>query len=156
MSLLKLLSDDVRLLLEEFVLSMELWNLLSSNHYSICAYNDTLNWDISGEGEPDNELGNSIGLTLEYLHPPSQEQQAKLTNSQVVNERVVSVCFVAFLELHRPEIENHAFGGAAGAVPLLEWRNDGEEWDTNVLWQLDDIVGWKRLIIEDAFETAEL
>jgi hypothetical protein len=151
---------------------MELWNLLSSNHYSICAYNDTLNWDISGEGEPDNELwkrnsyhaytcglitmGNSIGLTLEYLHPPSQEQQAKLTNSQVVNERVVSVCFVAFLELHRPEIENHAFGGAAGAVPLLEWRNDGEEWDTNVLWQLDDIVGWKRLIIEDAFETAEL
>jgi len=147
---------------------MELWDLLSSNHYSICDYEDS-NWDICGENEPDSELwkrnsynaytcsvitmGNSLGLCLEY-HPTPQ-QQARLTPSEAVNSRVVTQCFVAFLELHRPEIQNHEYGEPA--IPLLEWRNDEEEWENNdVLWALEKEVGWKRLAIENVIETVEL
>ena len=171
MSLLNLLCPDTRLVLDEFVLSMELWDILSSEHYSICDYDDETNWDICGEGEPDNVLwkrnsyhaytcavitmGNCLGLTLEYSHPPTPQQQAKLTSYEVVNTRVVTQCFVAFLYLHGPDIEAHGYGDPA--LDLSEWRHDDEEWEYNdVLWALDDIVGWKRLAIENALETVEL
>ena len=173
MSLLKLLSADTRRILDEFLLSMELWDLLEARHYSICDYDDKMNWDISGEGEPDNELwkrnsyhaytcavitmGNALGIYLEYgwVDTPSPEEHCwHLTRCEAVNSRVVTQCFVAFLELHRPEIENHGYAGEA--ISLLEWRkNEGDE-PNDVLWALDDVVGWKRLAIENALETAEL
>ena len=167
MALLKLLSDNTRQVLDEFVLSMELWDLLEKEHYPITPYNDYMNWDICGDGEPDIALwkqnsyfaymcavmtmGNTLGLHLERWHPPTPEQQVKLTSYETVNTRVVGQCFVAFLELHRPEINNHAFGAAPHC--LVQWREDN---DNEALWDLTNVVGWKRDAIESALMMAEL
>ena len=166
MSLLNLLCPDTRLVLDEFVLSMELWDLLLPQHYPIEEYT-SMNW-ICGDDDDDElnwkrnsyhaymctviTMGNALGINLESFHPPTAQQRANLTNSQVVNERVSRECFVAFWNQHRIDLECHSYITCTGAEPIQpsQWRHDPKELEyCEVLWALEDGVGWEGRIIEE-------
>jgi len=167
------LCNDAIGLIFQMKASMEFWDALKGEHFSISEYGD-LNWDISGEGAPDEVLwyenvghtytcaligmGESVGCMMDLRYEPDKDIRHLLTGNRTWDEQITTECFIAFLELHRPDIRNHFFHVMTGVQfpPMIDWLFLDDEYNETI-WTYQDLPNdWRTRAMHTAISEADL
>ena len=102
------LCNDTIGLIFQMKASMEFWDAIKGEHFSISAYGD-INWDNSGEGAPDAVLwyenvghtytcaligmGESLGCVMDLRYEPDKDLRHLLTGNRTWDEQITTECF---------------------------------------------------------------
>ena len=168
------LCNDTIGLIFQMKASMEFWDALKGEHFSISEYGD-LNWDISGEGQSDEDLwfehvdhvytcaligmGESLGCVMEYdTYQPDKDLRHLLTGNRTWDEQITTECFIAFLELHRPDIRNHFYHVMTGVQfpPMIDWLFLDDK-SNEIIWTYEALlVDWRTSSMHTAIWDADL